>query len=245
MRFFKVNKRTGPIKNVGLFLLIILFINYIELSLIKKVSAFGLSNLLDFARNESWLIIISFIGIISIFRLSKWSLFFMPLAALSSAGHSLYLLQADFNKLIMIILFLQIVVSFYFFINLRYELRLSAYNPCVSGLMSFFKPKLALPVIVHEEGHESAEIMGQLTNWDSESCYIKLNSMEQFKGNDISLIVDHMGLQFRQDGTIVSIARDNQSVGILFKESQNNSPFGWKDFYYILDNKGILPEYVI
>jgi hypothetical protein len=156
--------------------------------------------------------------------------------ALSSA----YGLYNDFNKLILIVLFIYILVTYYFYYFLSDELDQAYYRPNFSN-KNLYDPML-LKIVVSLKSDDNHLISGHLTNWSSDGCFVKLH--EIWKGpTRVDLQVNFQDYKFEQKGIVCAIANGGQGVGIRFIEESNRAT-SWDNFLKIITDMGFEVEYL-
>lgn len=152
----------------------------------------------------------------------------------------------EFSKLILIVLFLYILISYYFFFLLRSDLFRSYYNPLYDD-ENLFEPMLfKIPCELEVIKNDKAEsIKGYLTNWDDFGCFVALEeAYPKNLGSKNNLTITFNEQKFEEQVSVVSLLKGRKGVGVRFKSNKSENIFNWKELNKIIDDMGISVEYV-
>lgn len=226
-----------------LFLILSLLYFHIQASLFYDVSAFNIEQLRSHFAGKWTLLGLFFLSIVSIWFAKKIS----KLLSLLFLLHLLYLMISfliqDFDKVILLMIFLYIVTGFYFYFFWLDELKEPYYNPCynVSDLNKV--GSLSLPVTILDKDDLKHE--GYLTNWDSKSCFIVFKDPIATKKKRLKAVFNLDGREFANDAEVVTITSDKRGLGVDFVLSgQKTDRFTWEQLYTILYQRSFIPEYI-
>jgi hypothetical protein len=145
----------------------------------------------------------------------------------------------EFNKIIVVAMFFYSIISYFLYQLLKYYLSLASINP------NFMKTDLFKPLlrdITCNVRWESREVVGTLSNWDDEGCFIKLSEALEIPSR-VTVTASFRGRDFTQDGEVVASTLDLKGVGIKFqKTTKDLNVFNWSEFMEILHELGFQPE---
>ncbi len=233
-----------------IFLILSLMFYHVELSLFKKTTAFNLSVLKNHFENE--IILIGFLSIVILFTLkvSKISKYLIVPYILIITGKSIHLLAGDFNKVILFMIFIYIIISYYFYVFWCKDLYEAYYNPLLDSSDLITRTKYKINVNILELNKKDRTFQGYLTNWSENGCFLKtipdqnITDKSRVSG-PVEIQIMFQGKKFHQHGIIVSSFANFQGLGIKFLYEENDEIIypTWKELYSILDDMGYLPEY--
>jgi len=234
----RILKNSGHQLNTSIFVLLsLIFLHMISAKFLgisglsQKALQFSLKNFL----------FIPPVSLLSIFLIRKFKhsssymLLFHMILIWSCSFWVLYLTHLD--KVLLGLVFFEVLLSFYFYQLWNEELSLACHNPD-------FSVYDLNPESFHTfHGHldlKQKYYQFTLSNWDENSCFIKLKNPGPISGECL-VTINYDGQEFIQKGKIVSEYGDFQGVGIKFLKDKNNPNFNWTIFYEILHERGILP----
>ncbi len=204
-------------------------------SLEEGISALDIQGFLRFLNQNTLLLSVAGVSFISILFLNSFGpIFFLVFCLVSLYKSSVYFL-IDFDKLILILSFLYVILCYNFYQFLRLELKEPFYNPNFPlNIIPSYKNKL-LPIKIKKNG---IEYDAHLTNWGLNGFFCKLIGEGTPKGIiEIEALIN--GHSFFAEGLIVT--RVNGGVGIRIKKSLIPE-MGWVDFYGIISELGFRPN---
>lgn len=231
--------RSAVIWNVVLHFVLSLLFLVLQQAIYQEKSVFSVSffksTLVDF-----WPILgLVIISSLLVFNLKKIShiVFIVTIGIVSAI--SAYHLWLEFSKLILLVLFIYILASYYLSFMLKADLHQAFYNPGFSE-EDLFDPmllRIKVDVIENKSGKTN---QGYLTNWDEDGCFIKLDELPKEKNLQINFYFkDHV---FTELGSITTISKKNKGIGVRFISS--NESHGWKEIYRIISDMGMNVEYI-
>lgn len=236
----KIIYRSAVIWNIVLHFLLSLMFIFLQQAIYEEKSLLNLfflkSTITSFWPVAALLIFSSLL----VFNLKKISHLFFTLSAIFIAVYSSYQLWIDFSKLILIVLFIYIQVSYYLSFMLKTDLNHAFYNPNYSE-KDLFDPMLMKIQVDVEDIKSNIVMKGHLTNWDEDGCFIKLEK-ELPKKKDLNLIFHFKGHEFKQTGFVATNSKKNMGIGVRFVERNNKK--GWKEIFKIISDMGMDVEYI-
>lgn len=146
----------------------------------------------------------------------------------------------EFNKIIVITLFFYLVI-YYSLYQLYVFYLSSAYLNANYINSDLFPPLLKdVPCLVK---FEQNSLVGHLTNWDNDGCFLKLDHPLESLPGKIRVQIDFKGRSFEQDGEVVAHSVDFTGVGIKFgKTPKGLNIFNWAEFNELVHELGYKPE---
>jgi len=226
-------KRPAVIRNAILFCILSLFFLSVIESLEGGVSALNIKGFLAFLKSNKLLLFFSSFSILSIVSLRKASPYIFLGYCATTAFYSLTLFFVDFDKLILILNFFYIVVSYSFFLFLRIELDEPFYNPrYTKNILPNYLGE-TFPVELKRNGKSQ---QAYLTNWGSNGFFCRLEStQEKLRGKvEIESILE--GHSFFAEGEVITRGLD----GVGIRISANPVPnMGWINYYGIISEQGM------
>ena len=238
----KIIYRSTTVWNLILFVLLSYVFLYVQDCIFLGKSAVELAQLKSFVLSSKDLLAAVAVVIMLVYRvkkISKWTFILLVIAITANISQSL--LQ-DFNKLVLTMLFLFLIFSYYFFLTLVSELNKSSLNPNFDS-DELFEPMLHRLKVSILKGDSS--FVGYLTNWDENSCFVVLDSdfSEKLSGGHIEIELDYEGHRFRQSGKISTVIY-NKGVGINFLSSSSEEVSGWSEYFDLISDLGYTMEHL-
>jgi hypothetical protein len=240
MEQLTLRRRENILFNCIVFSMLSFVFLYLEYSYRNHLSPFSFV-LLKKSVSLFYLQIVSiFLSIAFLVKIKKISLNLFVINILLVSYKIVLGLFIDFNKLIVVGLFVFIVVG-YFLHQLLGEYFSKAFlNP------NFSKHDLFSPLLVDIPASvilsDQRIIEAQLTNWDENGCFLRLKSPEKIKSfNKIKVFLKDRC--FEEQGEVVAWSREYEGIGIKFDQSTKNiNVFNWSEFMEIMDELGFQAE---
>tara|TARA_Y100000296_G_scaffold78741_1_gene101891 strand:- start:145 stop:648 length:504 start_codon:yes stop_codon:yes gene_type:complete len=154
---------------------------------------------------------------------------------LSVLYHSFSVFLIDFDKLILILNFTYIVLSYNFYLFLKLELKEPYYNPRYpANIIPIYESKL-LPIKIKRAG---VEFDAYLTNWGLNGFFCKVDSDSKIRGRvEVEALLQ--GHSFYLEGNVVT----SRPGGVGVRVTKSPIPdMGWNDFYNIVSELGYGPQ---
>ncbi|MFZ4712837.1 MAG: hypothetical protein ACOYL6_03945 [Bacteriovoracaceae bacterium] len=237
----KILKNSGHQLNTSIFVLLSMVFLHMIGAKHLEISGFSPRSLEFSLKNFIFYPPLALICIYSIRKFRAYSsnflLFYMGLIW-AGAFWILYLSHLD--KVLLGLIFFEVLISFYFYLLWNEELNLACHNPDFTlydlDPESFHQIQASL--IVKDSRCEAI-----LSNWDDQSCFVKLVNPISLTG-EVKLEIVYDGQNFEESGKIVSEYGDFKGVGIKWNLKQQTDKFNWKNFYEVIYERGILPLWV-
>jgi hypothetical protein len=239
MEQIKVKKKDTIVLNVIIYLFLSLFFLYIQHAYRHHISPFSIVYMKKGLELFWYVAATLIISSILIWRHHKFSIFTYRLSVFLVGFKVIEGLFVEFNKIIVIAMFFYVTIAYFLYQLLSFYLRLASINANY-GKNDLFDPLLRK---IHcKVSGENFEITGHLSNWDSEGCFIKLDSSKQLPAN-VEVRIYFCDREFLQNGEVVASALDFSGVGIKFEKTVKDlSVFNWNEFMQIVQELGFKPE---
>ncbi|MCY4644747.1 MAG: hypothetical protein OXB88_09035 [Bacteriovoracales bacterium] len=215
---------------------------YVAMAFSKETSSFSVYLFYEFIQSYSTIFLLFVVFIIFAVRYSKYSIYFYSIASFVTAFILLAYIYENFNKAILFIIFFYCVLAYFLGQGWKQVLSFSCYNPNMlkNELDDPISIKIKVKVTLKDEMiHE-----GVLTNWDEISCFVHLGGkIEEKLYGQLKIQTEYNGKVFENEGKIVSRVA-NQGIGVIFNIDEEKR-FNWQDFYKIMDEASLTPQYLI
>lgn len=239
----KVLKRSRLTKNLLLYLPLCIFFIHIVESLSQGKSALSLAEIFSLVDTHRPLLIFLPFVFTSIFYVKKLSRVLLLLFLGGVFVQSISPFFKEYDKIILLLNFFFIVVSYHFYLFWDLELKDALYRP------GFTKNDLVecypydLDVTVKTESGKP--LKGQLTNWNPGSCFVALdvdnkNSFFFKRPQRVILELTIEGKKFESSGEILTAYYNGLGIKLDKRDKKSYLP-SWEDFYAIIDQRGLKP----
>lgn len=176
---------------------------------------------------------------ILVFNLKKISQDFFMFTVFVVSLTTAVQLWFEFSKLILLVLFIYILASYYLRFMLKADLNQAYYNPGFSE-EDLFEPMLFKIKVEVIEKKSKQIYTGFLTNWDETGCFLQLEGLPKEKNLELKFYFkNHV---FTDNGHIATISKKNKAIGVRFQN--RDSQLGWSEIYKIISDMGMDVEYI-
>lgn len=236
----KIMYRSAVIWNIVLHFMLSLIFLFLQQAIYEERSLLNIVFLKSII--TSYWPVISLVALSSllVFNLKKLSYLLYVFSIFLISIYSSYLLWFDFSKLILLVLFIYLLVSYYLSFMLKSDLDQAFYNPGYSE-KDLFDPMLMKISVEILDVKNNKKYSGHLTNWDEEGCFIKLDG-EFPKKKDLEMTFFFRGHEFKELASIATISKKGSGIGVRFTKTMSKK--GWKEIYKIVSDMGIDVEYI-
>ncbi|MGE0207364.1 MAG: hypothetical protein AB7R69_05955 [Candidatus Babeliales bacterium] len=235
----KVKKKDPIITNVIIYLLLSLLFLFLQYAYRHQISPFSLTYIKK-SIQLFWFVAIPVCG--AIYLIWKHHRLAKSFYVFSIGLITFFVIQGlfiKFNKILVVALFFYIVISYFLYQLISYYFSLSYLNSNYSE-SDLFEPilrNIKCKIITDND-----EVECELTNWDDEGCFIKMNSPLMLEGN-VKIKVEFADREFYQNGEVVAQSTDLSGVGLkLNKSSKDLNIFNWSEFIELINELGFEPE---
>jgi hypothetical protein len=240
MEQLKVKKKDILILNLIVFLILSLLYLFLQYAYRYHLSPFSLDYLRKCAELFWYYIALVLLTSWMLWRHHSRARYFFVLSIFLVAYNVIEGLFIEFNKMIVGSLFFYGVIAYFLYQLFSYYFSQASLNPNYSR-DDLFRPMLSeIPCTL---SFDSTSIKGYLTNWDEESCFVKLESSPARAPSTISLSINFMGRSFMQSGEVVAHSIDLSGLGIKLGQSTKDlNVFNWAEFTELVLELGFRPE---
>lgn len=243
----KIIHRTSTVWNILGFVLLTLFFFFVEKAIFNNQTALDIVAFKEFLRDQKYLLVGTFITFGSIYFYKKMSkYFYIALVGWISlmVGIDIYTI---FDKLLISLLFIFILIAYYFYIVLCLELDKACFNTNVDK-NELFAPMLyeiSCQIKSEMKLDESSELY--LLNWDKSSCFIASKWKDLPKNKKVEFTVEYKERKFSQFARIVSF-RKGIGFGVIFlkekPDEKKDLKLSWNELYEIMSDLGLDVRYL-
>jgi len=237
----KLYYRSGLLWNQIYFLIVSIVFLYAISTIGSSQSPFSFINLQSYLVTNK--LLIGFAGVVGIFIfLSKkvsQVLFFSY--GLTCFSYAIYILIYDFSKISAVLTSIFLILFYYFYQLLSFELK-KAYRNSLFKRNEVFEPLLKkIPVTLYAT--DNTKLSGYLINWDEDSCYVKITSGELVPGiKEYDVFTQFKGYKLEDVAVLATADLEHKEIGLKFDEE--SSSFGWRHFSDIIEMLGYKVEYL-
>jgi len=239
MEQLKVRKKDVLALNLIIFLGLSFVFLYLQYAYRHHLSPFSIAYFKK-SMELFWYASVSvFICSLLVWKHHRWSLpvySFCTLLVTYKVAEGLFI---EFNKIIVIALFCYVVIAYFLYQLYGHYLSLASLNANYSS-SDLFGPLLkVLPCTLTIN---KTELLGYLTNWDEEGCFVKLTKPATF-GHKVKVVIQFKGRKFEQEGELVAHSIGSTGIGIKFgKTPKELNVFNWAEFSELIHELGFKPE---
>jgi hypothetical protein len=192
--------------------------------------------------NVQWSLILVAVVMLIAWRVDRISRLVLPLFFICVNLALAQIFFQSFNKIVLILFFAYLVISYNFVLLWRLELKHAAYN---KGFLSDqISPKSALQIsLVLTEDRGSAN--GTLTNWDRDGMFVVVPSDTETPSGEVTVVISFDGSEFRCQGHVHTRTEDGLGLKIQEVTRENSGKLGWKHLFSILEDRGLKPGLAI
>ncbi len=239
MEQLKVKKKDTIILNVVIYLGLSFFFLYLQHAYRHHLSPFSWVYFQKGLELFWYVALTLFLTGIMIWKHHRYSVMVYRLSILLVGFKVLEGLFVEFNKIIVVAMFFYAIISYFLYQLLSHYLKMASINPNYNS-SDLFSPLLRkIPCKVF---YNNQEVEGNLSNWDSDGCFIKLEQGRKFPRH-VNVRIFFGDREFSQDGEVVAGTLDLTGVGIKFeKTSKDLNVFNWSEFLEIVQELGFQPE---
>ena len=212
--------------------MIFIVLSFVYLQIVREIatghSAIDKKTFLLLVEKHQWLFSLGLVTLLLTYYGKKSAKPFFVFYAISI----IFLSIQTFDKLILVLNFIYILLSYYFYLFFASELNQSLYCPGFTNNSIGPKCEYNLPVSLKSL---KIETFGKLSNWDKESCFVLIDEDHEIPKGHLHLSTTFEGQEFSFQGIVST--KIGQGIGIRIK-SNKREMFDWLDFYEIIQNRG-------
>lgn len=236
----KIIKKSSESLNTVLFMLLSLPFIHIIKSLHMGESALRLEALKILVLETPAIGIGVILVTILIYRGKKLSAVLSPVLIIFFFSWAISYFFNDWNKHILFLSFIYLIVGFYICLLWNSELDRPIYRPGFHERVIGDKCEYQLKGHLVDKNDKKTHFY--LTNWAEESCFLVLDSDERLRGK-VRLFLHFGKKEFIAEGIVVST--NNSGYGISIKDDDKEGQrLGWDDYYAIISDRGYFSRFV-
>ncbi len=240
MSSVKIVSRSGLVWNMALFCLLQVIFLHVVTEVHQGQSALNLQSIRGFLLQMIPLLGLTVATIYSVLQLKKVSLVFFPIHSLLIAWFSAQIFQTGLDKIVLILLFAYIVLSYVMFMMWKLELGEAAFRPGYGKRSLYRFLEYDIQIELSSGGQSLAE--GKLSNWDEFSFFVHLG---EGKPHRMSRFVD-VNIQLRENSFQTKaklVSHGPHGVGLRVVEESSLASRDWKSFYDIIQSRGYINRF--
>ena len=189
---------------------------------------------------DEWFVILSAIPTLwLLLRHRESSKYFFAIFCTLAVFRSLESLVLNFNKVIMVILFLQNCLSYLFYQLIGWTFSRSIFNSNYPS--DHLSQPMSLKIPVHVTCG-SKVFDGHLTNWDNQGVFIHLTEPWVGKRSDIKVDIEFRGHHFGGTGKVVTATWDKKGIGLEWREKTKSGHLSWDALVELFEDFGWNPQ---
>lgn len=239
MSAVRVVSRSGLVWNMAAYCIL----QFVFLHIIGEVhlgrSALNLVGLKNYALSMIPLLALGVVTLFSILQMKRFSQYLFLIYSTLIVLIGARTLFSGLDKVVLILLFAFIVLSYFMFIMWKIELQEASYRPGHSKRSLFRFLEYKIPV---ELKSGDRVVTGILSNWDDSSFYVHTN--DTGKGR-LTKVVE-VKIQLNEDEfqtTAKVVAEGSQGLGFKVIEESSLASRDWKSFYDIIKSRGYINRF--
>jgi hypothetical protein len=226
-------------RNALLFVLLSFFFIVLQKSLHSNLPFMNRSFLEKVFFDEWPLLVIALPAVLMIFRHQGYSRYAFTFFCAAVMFRSLEGLFLDFNKILMVVLFIYVCLAYTFYQLLKWTFS-----------RAVFTPNYPQDILTEPMSHKIHAVLvcGDiskpclLTNWDSEGAFIYLHEEWPAKVKSAELSIKIGEHSFAAKGSVVAVTWDNRGIGVEWNNTHSNQGLPWKSLVTLFDDLGWSPQ---
>ena len=228
----KLCKRGTIIRNQILFIL--LSVGYLQIvrEIAQGQSAINKGTFLLLVEQHQWLFVLGICTLVLTYHGKRLARYLFIVYSIGIIFLSIQAFAQSFDKVTLVLNFVYILLSYYFYIFFASELERALYHPKFISNAIGAKCEYDIPLSLESS---NVKTNGRLSNWDEDSCFVFIDGDGKLPRGKVALSMVFEGQTFAFSGSVRTKVR--QGVGIRI-ESKKKEMFDWSDFYEIISNRG-------
>lgn len=241
----QIKKRNTVQINILLFLLFSPLFLFVLASISSGQSCFDKTWPISFFKNFRPLIFLCASTFLSVFFVRKVAKYVYPFYICWVLVFSLQMFFLEFDKFLLGLNFIFLVCSFFFYLLLLNELNEPIFNPKFFANEIFNDRNTPLEVLIYDMNGKS--IVGGITNWNSDSFFVKIRKGDGQPSGQVRLEINHFGRVFKDTAWVytkygeiglgLKVERPRQRTNLL-KRGNFERLLTWKAFCDIITQRG-------
>lgn len=239
MQNLKVWSFSSVARNTIVFMVLSVFFVVLQKSLHASLPYLNVT-FLKKALADEWVVVSLLIpAVVHVYRHNVRSRYLFGLFCCAVIFRSLEGHFLNFNKVLLVVLFLYICIAYMFYQLITYAFTRAAYSPNYAPdiLLEPMAKKVSVRLIVGEK-----EFLGHLTNWDSSGAFVYLAVPWVHKSAKVGLAVEFEGHVFQAKGSVVCATFDDRGIGIELDDIKVTESLSWTSMIDLFEAFGWEPS---
>jgi hypothetical protein len=148
-------------------------------------------------------------------------------------------LVLNFNKVIMILLFIYVCISYMLYQLIDWTFSRSIFSPNfpVDVLNQPMSHKITVGLNVADKSYQ-----GIMTNWDESGVFVYLDEPWTFRRKQILVTVELNGHRFAASGKVVTATWDKKGIGVEWDHRSVDNYLSWNSLMELFEDYGWVPQ---
>jgi hypothetical protein len=239
MEQLKVRRKDPVVLNALVFLFFSLCYIYLQFAFRHQLSPFSGVYLRKSVELFWYVGLLLGVSTVLLWRHHRWAVVAFNLSVTLVTFKVLEGLFIEFNKVIAVALFFYLGIAYFFYQLLKQYFGLAFINPNYTAADLFGPLLYRIPCVLR---WGDTEVPGQLTNWDEEGAFVRLERPGK-PPRRVQILVSFRGTQFLQEAEVVADSLDSAGVGLKFQHrAKDLKVFNWGEFNELVQELGFRPE---
>jgi len=226
-------------KNTMIFMVLSIFFLILQKSLQSSLPFLNIVFLQKSMMDEWGILIISIPAFFMTYRHNHHARYFFAIFCSAIVFRSLEGLFLNFNKVLMVVLFIYVCMSYTFYQLLNWSFTRAVFSP--NYLLDNLHAPMAyrIPVNVTSDGKIYD---GHLTNWDQEGAFLFLNKPWDDRIREITVDIVIEGHGFGAKGSVVTATWDGKGIGVEWTKKSLPGKLSWSALVDLFEDMGWEPR---
>lgn len=226
-------------RNTMLFMVLSIILLILQKSLQSSLPFLNLVFLQKSLMDEWGILMISLPAFIITYRHNSNARYFFAIFCAAVIFRSLEGLFLNFNKLLMILLFMYVCMTYTFYQFLTWSFSRAVFSPNyqTDNLDAPMAVRIAVTVSCGEK-----KFKGYLTNWDHEGAFLYLEEAWQDRNREVTIDILIEGHIFGAKGSVVCAAWDGKGIGVEWNKKMIPDKLSWNALVDLFEDLGWEPR---
>ncbi len=227
-------------RNTAVFAVFAMLYLHVLESFVKGISTFNLESYLSFFDSHRVLFITLVLFCLTILNGRKFSKYFYSAFVFQCIYYAFVQYMIALDKFILILNFLFVILSYYFYLFMNSDLAEASNTPLASkgDLYTGLTIDSDIVIICKEEKYKATFI-----NWDQSTCFLKVDGPINKLKNEVLVKWNFEGIKYSCKGFVVSGSADfGIGLRLIDQKNEEDGVFGWNEFYDIIQSRGYSPN---
>ena len=222
-----------------IFMVLSLFFLILQKSLQSSLPFLNIVFLQKSIIDEWGILIISITAFVMTYRQNHNARYFFGIFCAAVIFRSLEGLFLNFNKILMIVLFTYVCMTYTFYQLLNWSFTRAIFSP--NYLIDNLHSPMALRIPV-KVTNEDKIFEGYLTNWDQEGAFLFLDQVWDDRIRDVTVDIQLEGHDFGAKGSVVSATWDGKGIGVEWNKKSLPGKLSWSALVDLFEDLGWEPR---